>query len=94
MSLYYYWKREYAEAHLWAQKINMPTVPTDRLIRIAILGRMNDLAKARVVVEELNLLWPDLTKQVKPFLQRFILHDEMLNHLIEGMQAAGLRLKG
>lgn len=93
MALYYFWNKEYAEALLWAQKINMPAVPTDRLIRIAILGQMNNREKAGELVEELNQLWPAIKQEVKPFLRRFILHEEMVDHLIEGLKAGGIRLK-
>ena len=91
MSLYYYWEKEYAQALSWAQKINMPFLKFDVLIRTAIQGQMGTRGKAREVAEELLLLWPGAAEEVEDFLQRFILHRGMIVHILKGLQKAGLQ---
>lgn len=90
MALYYYWEEDYVQALLWAKKINMPALKFDGIIRSAIYGQMGDVTKAMETRNELLLLWPAIDEEAGAFLDRFILHREMVMHMLEGLRMAGI----
>jgi TolB-like protein len=90
MALYYYWQKDYTQALSWSKKINMPSLKFDGLIRAAVYGQMKDGRRALEAKNELLLLWPSIHEEASAFLDRFILHREMVTHILEGLRMAGI----
>ncbi len=61
--------------------------PIDRAAALGMLGRMREGQKA---VSEIHALRPDLVLKPRRYLECFILQDELLEQVIEGLVKAGM----
>jgi len=88
--LCYYHQREYEKALQWAQKMDMPHVFWDPLLRAAALGQMKR-PEARQALDELLLTDPQFTKHARDSIGMFILPEDLITHLLEGLRKAGMK---
>lgn len=86
LALYYYChKKDYYTALLWIKKVNMPSQKIDLIVEAAILGQLNDRDNMDKAFNKLYDLWPRVRTEVRSFLQRFILDDRAVRHIVNGL---------
>ncbi|WP_276481089.1 tetratricopeptide repeat protein [Paraflavitalea pollutisoli] len=90
MTVYYYAQANYEMARYWGEKINMPSLKFDLVVRTATLGKLGLLQEGMALGRELTANWPAVDREIKPFLQKFILADQVTEDLLEGLAAAGI----
>jgi TolB-like protein/Tfp pilus assembly protein PilF len=92
MAIYHYIKEDYETALSWAEKIHQPTLQFDLIIRMVILERLGLVQEGQQLGRELQMLWPGVSKEVKPFLQKFILYNHLIKRMVQGLQACGMAI--
>ena len=90
--LYYYRKREYEPALEEAKKYILPSVFWAPMLRVAVLGQLNLKAEAQSNINHLLKLKPDFEKKARYLISRYVKEEELLEHVIEGLQKAGMEL--
>lgn len=88
----YYRKSEYEAALKDAHMMNLPTVILDPLQRAAALGQLGRINQSRRVIAELLKLRPDFAADPRRYLNWLIPLDELVDHVLEGVEKAGLSL--
>jgi TolB-like protein len=89
--LYFLHKKEYKEALYWAEKINMPEILWDSLLKATALAHLNRTDEAKRSLEELIQLIPDTGIQVKDIMESFLLSEDVNREILEGLRKAGLK---
>jgi len=88
----YYRRSEYEAALKEAHMMNLPTVMLDPLQRAAALGQLGRTKRGRRTIAELLELRPDFAADPRRYLNWLIPFDELVDHLLEGIEKAGLSL--
>lgn len=88
--LNYYRQGQYENALNEAMKINVPMLVWDPVERAAALGQLGDTEKARVAIDEIIALHPDFIDDPRRYLYCYIMQDNLVDHVIEGLIKAGL----
>lgn len=91
--LNYYQQGQYEYALDEAVKMNVPMLVWDPLDRAAALGQLGDRDNAIMAVNEIILLHPDLIDDPRRYLNCYIMQDELVDHVIEGLIKAGCPIK-
>ena len=73
-----------------AEAINLPDFPWDPAVRASILARLGRREEARVALGELLALDPDFRRHARRYLSGYILHDEVVDRVVGGLERAGL----
>ncbi len=89
-SIYYLYKKEYDKALTWAEKMNAEETFWDPLLKCVALSYLDKKQAARKQLTKLLLLEPELPKQIRTLLSNFLLSDELIVHIIGGLEIAGL----
>lgn len=92
MSVYYYIHEDYEMARAWGEKINMPSLKFDLVIRTATIGKLKLAKEGKILVRELKAIWPDINRELKAFLEKFILFEDITLRIMDGVEAAGISL--
>ena len=88
----HYRRCKYEDALREAYMMNTPTLILDPLQRAAALGQLGKLNRGRRAVEELIELCPDFPTNPRRYLNWLISFDELVDHVLEGLEKAGLPL--
>ena len=88
----YYRRSEYEAALKEAHMMNLPTVMLDPLQRAAALGQLGRTKRGRRAIAELLKLRPDFAADPRRYLNWLIPLDELVDHVLEGVEKAGLSL--
>ncbi len=91
-SLLHYGEGRYENAYEEADKIRMPHILWDPLLRAAILGRMERSTEARDALISLLELRPDFPANARRLLGYFVKNGAQVDHILEGLTKAGLTL--
>ncbi|HOX81755.1 MAG TPA: hypothetical protein PLJ60_19755 [Chryseolinea sp.] len=81
LSFYYFQKKEYEDALYWAEKMNMPDVPWELLMKAASLAEMNNLAEANEHIIKMKQRFPELMDSIKPYLGAFLQSEQLVDSL-------------
>ena len=92
--LYYYAHHKYHKAYHEAMNLNLPGVFFDPLFRTASLAQLGRTEEAGAALETLLQLRPDFPECAHELTARLIKAEGQIEHIIEGLQKAGLQLKG
>ena len=92
-SLYYFEKKEYEDAFLWAEKINRRGLLWDPILRVAALGLLYKKDKAKEMVKEIYTLSPHFNERYGNILNTFIFDKELQETIIKGLILAGVEIK-
>lgn len=90
--LYYYRKKEYKKALTEALQYEIPALFWGPMLRIAVMGQLNMVTEIKPNIEHLLLLKPDFEKNARYLIRLFIKEEELTNHVIEGLQKAGMNV--
>lgn len=91
-SLLHYAVGHYEDAYEQAEKIRMPHILWDPLLRAAILGQLGRSAEARRALDRLLQVRPDFAANARRLLGYFIKNGEQVDHMLEGLEKAGLTI--
>ena len=89
-SFYYLHKKEYEKALTWAEKMNAEETFWDPLLKCVAFSYLDKKQAARKQLTKLLLAEPELPKQVRTLLSNFLLSDELIEHIIGGLEKSGL----
>ena len=88
---YYLHKKDYQRAFDCAEKIDVPILFWDPLLKTAALGHLNLTEDAGRMLNRFTQLMPDAHSQVKNVLESFLLSHDLNNEILEGLRKAGLK---
>ena len=88
--LYSLYKKEYLNAYHWAEKIDMPGLFWDPLLKVVTLGHLDRIEEAGKNLKLLTKMLPDPDNQVKDIIESFLLSPDLNNEILEGLKKAGL----
>jgi len=91
-ALYYYHKNEYENCLKELKKYISPTLFWAPMQRIAVYGQLNRLDEAKEDFEMLKQLKPDFEEKAEYLLSRFIKEDDLVDHMLEGLRKAGMKV--
>ena len=89
-TLYYYRKKEYDKALIEANQNDTPF--WGPMLRAATLGQLNKLSEAEANIAHLKQLKPNFEEEATYLISRFIKEDELVEHVIEGLRKAGMKV--
>jgi len=89
-SFYYLHKKEYEKALTWAEKMNAEETFWDPLLKCVALSYLDKKQAARKQLTKLLMLEPESPKQIRTLLSNFLLDDELIQHIITGLEKSGL----
>ena len=87
---YFLHKKDYREALHWAEKVEMPELFWDPLLKTVALGHLNRSEDAGRMLNQLTQLMPDAAIQMPSILESFLLSKDLNNEILEGLNKAGL----
>ena len=82
--------QEYLAAMHSAEKINMPDLFWDPMLRASALGHLNRIAESGENLERVRKLLPDADEQVKNIIESFLLSTGLHAEILQGLKKAGL----
>lgn len=91
-SLYYYRKNIYEKAYKEALKYDIPGMFWGPMLGAACLGQLNRTTKAKHNIAELQKIAPNFETIGKKLLSRFIKEESLVQHVLEGLRKAGLKI--
>ena len=91
--LYAYAHQNYRNAYKEAVKFDPPGVYLCPLYQAAALGQLGQTEEAEATLETLVQLRPDFPARAHELIGRLIKAEGQVDHIIEGLQKAGLRLE-
>jgi tetratricopeptide (TPR) repeat protein len=87
---YFLVRQKYHEALHWAEKLNVPELYWDPLIKASVLGNLNRVEEAGRNIKLLLELIPDAGSRVKDIMESFLLSAELNTEMLKGLKKAGL----
>jgi TolB-like protein len=88
--LYYLNKKDYQQAWYWADRINVPEMLWDPLLKAAVLGHLSRKEEAGSYLKVVTGLVPDAVNQIRATTEAIILSEDLVNQIQEGLKRAGL----
>ncbi len=90
--LYHYRLKEYENAEIEASKIILLDLFWTPMLKLAVLGQLKRKDKIDEQISELKRLKPDFEKKASYLISRFVKEIELVDHVIEGIRKAGLKI--
>lgn len=90
--LYYYRKEDYQKALVEANKYILPTVFWAPMLRIAVLGQLGKTKEIQKNIDHLKKLKPEFEDKAVYLLGLFIKEESLVNHVLEGLRKAGMKV--
>jgi TolB-like protein len=87
---YFLHKKDYLKAFHCAEKVDVPELFWDPLLKAAALGQLNRTDEAGKNLKLLTQLVPNAASQVKEIIESFLLSQDLHNEILEGLRKAGL----
>jgi TolB-like protein len=84
------YKKDYQSANHWIEKIDMPQLLWDPMLKASVQGHLNRLEEAGKNLKLLNQLLPDPANQVKIIIESFLLSNDLNKEILAGLKKAGL----
>jgi len=91
-TLYFYRLNDYEEAYKEALKYDVLGFFWEPLLRAAALGQLGRESDAQQQFLRLKALRPDFEKKARELISRYVKEEELVNHILEGLNKAGLEL--
>ena len=92
-TVYYYRQYEYELAYKEAIQYDVPGLFWGPLLRAACLGQLQRFDEAEQHIAHLLKLKPDFKKKVRMLIKRYVKEDAVVEHIIKGLQKAGLKIQ-
>jgi len=90
--LYYFRKKDYAKALTEAMKYDIPALFWGPMLRAAVLGQLNKSSEAKAHIDHLKQLKPEFEIKARYLISRFVKEDELVEHVMEGLRKAGMKV--
>ena len=90
----HYRKREYEQALAAAEKINMPGHFMESGALAAINARLGRSEAARKHLETFLQLAPDVARNFRAEISKWLVSEDLVEHLVDGLRKAGLDVDG
>jgi TolB-like protein len=90
-SFYYLYKKEYSSALLWAEKMNSEETFWNPLLKSVSLSYLDKKKDAEKYLLKLIMLEPEIPKRLPAMLSTFILSEDLVTHIVHGLENAGLQ---
>ncbi|MHC4690849.1 MAG: hypothetical protein ACYS5F_14635 [Planctomycetota bacterium] len=91
-TLYFYRLKDYLKAYEEALKYDMPELFWAPMLRAAALGQLGRETDAQQQLLQLKALRPDFENKARDLISRYVKEEELVDHILEGLQKAGLDL--
>ena len=89
-TLYYYRQSDYTLAYKEAIQYDLPNLFWGPMLRAACLGQLQRREEVEQHITHLLELKPDFKEKARMLIQRYVKEDALVEHIIEGLQKAGL----
>ena len=90
LTCYYYRKKEYKLAYEESRKYKMKNIFWGPMLRAACLGQLERVEETKEDLNDLMNIRPDFREKGKYLISLFVKEEELIDHIIEGLQKAGL----
>ena len=87
---YYLYKKDFQIANHWVEKINVPQLLWDPMLKASVQGHLNRTEDAGKNLKLLNQILPDPANQVKIIIESFLLSNDLTKEILAGLRKAGL----
>jgi len=84
------YKKDYQNANHWVEKIDMPQLLWDPMLKACVQGHLNRTEEAGKNLKLLNQMLPDPANQVKNIIESFLLSNDLNKEILAGLRKAGL----
>jgi len=92
-TVYYYRQNDYEVAYKEAIQYDLPNLFWGPLLRAACLGQLKRQEEAEHQISHLLELKPDFQEKARMLIKRYVKEDALVEHIIEGLQKAGLQIQ-
>jgi TolB-like protein len=89
-SFYYFHKNEFSNAFYWAEKMNMPSVPWELILKIACCSEMNLTEVSEKYALQLRREFPIIPSIIDPYLKAFLQDALLISKLKSALLKAGI----
>jgi hypothetical protein len=90
LGFYHFEKKNYADCIYWAEKMNMPAVPWELILKTASLAEQGELEAAKKCGTELLLRFPYVKAILPEYIGAFINDVQFLQKLQSALVKAGV----
>jgi TolB-like protein len=90
-SLYYLYKKEYALSVFWTEKMNADDTFLGLLLKSVALSNLGNKVAAGEYLSRLISMEPETPGKIRSMLSTVTLSDELITHMIEGLERIGFR---
>jgi TolB-like protein len=87
---HYLYKKDYQNANHWVEKIDMPQLLWDPLLKASVQGHLNRTEEGGKNLKLLNQMLPDPANRVKNIIESFLLSNDLNKEILAGLRKAGL----
>lgn len=91
-TLYYYRNKSYELALQEAFRYKVPGFFWGPLLRAMVLGQLSRNTEAQAELKQLKLIKPDFEQKARYLISRFVKEESLVDHMLEGLQKAGLHI--
>ncbi len=89
--LNHYLKENYSEALEAAKKFDLPDFFWNPLMHAAVLGKLGRINEAQAAYQKLLVSKPDFPEQSRFYIGCFLIKDDWVDRILEGLEIAGLK---
>jgi len=91
--LNYFRKGEYKKALDEAEKVNLPKLFWDPMLRVAALAKLGRINEAKNYYKKIVELRPDFPKRAHFYIKCYVYPEDLVKKLLSSLQLAGLKLE-
>ena len=91
-TIYFYRLKDYKNAYSEALKYSVKGVFWGPLLRAASLGQLGRTSEVEKDILDLIALRPDFETKARLLISRYVKEDKLVEHIIEGLKKAGLKI--
>ena len=87
---YYFFKEQYEQALAAAERMILPGLPWDPLVRLASLARLGKTDEASAVLQQLNREFPDFAGYAHEYIHHYVFEEKHADLIYDALLEAGL----
>lgn len=91
-TVYFYRLNDYESAYKEALKYDVPSLFWGPMLRAASLGQLGRETDAQQQLLQLKTLQPDFENKARELINRYVKEEKLVDHILEGLNKAGLEL--
>lgn len=86
LSIYHFHKNEYEDAVYWADKMQRQSIPWELILKAASYAEMKNFDAARISMQELVQIIPDVSDSLRNILGFFLHSEEIIDRLLVALK--------